>query len=791
MNLKGTINSVISKIADKIGGSGVAQSENTAGGEKRAFSDMPSLTLKAARESAVLLKNDGVLPLGEKKVSVFGRCQTDYFYVGYGSGGDVHAPYFVNLMDGLRSRGVKVNEDLAGIYRSWCEKNPVDHGFWGHWPMCYSEMELTDSLVKKAAEKSDTAVVIIGRAAGEDRENKLEKGSFYLTDTELDMLKKVTSRFDSVTVVMNCGNIVDMSWILKFGEKIGAVLYAWQCGMESGNALADILSGKVSPSGKLADTIAIDYKDYPSSDNFANREYNNYAEDIFVGYRYFETFGSKRVLYPFGMGLSYTDFEIKEDSYNYKSGVFTFKVKVKNTGSAAGKETVQIYANAPDGKLLKARRSLAAFAKTKLLQPDEEETLTLSFDLYAISSYDSEISSYVIEEGEYEFYVGNSASSYAFVKKQSLRYTVTEKLTPVCPVKNPFTLITGERVGKGEVDLKRRITENLPEEIGFKGNRGYKLSDVKNKKITLNEFVEQLTNEELEALTRGEGGMDSKLGVSGNAGAFGGIIPSLREKGVPPVITTDGPAGIRIKSYTSLIPCGTALACTWNEALVFELTEGLGRELKANKSDVLLAPGMNIHRNALCGRNFEYFSEDPLLSGKIAAAYVKGVQKSGLSACPKHFACNNQEVCRTTNDSRVTERALREIYLKGFEICVKEAKPMNIMTSYNKINGVWSHYNYDLVTTVLRGEWGYDGNVMTDWWMQRSASPEFPKLNDHAYRVRAQVDVYMPGSLNRAAKKYKSDGSLLDTLGKADGITRGELERTAKNVLNLILKLEK
>ena len=216
----------------------------------------------------------------------------------------------------------------------------------------------------------------------------------------------------------------------------------------------------------------------------------------------------------------------------------------------------------------------------------------------------------------------------------------------------------------------------------------------------------------------------------------------------------------------------------------------MGKELDYHNSDVLLAPGMNIHRNVLCGRNFEYFSEDPLLSGKMAAAFVRGIQSGGRAACPKHFACNNQEFARTKNDSRITERALREIYLKGFEICVKEAKPLTIMTGYNKINGVWNHYNYDLATTVLRGEWGYDGCVITDWWMQHSSSPEFPIIRDNAYRVRSQVDVLMPGG-GHTDKKYKSDGTLLDTLYQSEGITRAELERTAKNVLNLCLKLNK
>ncbi|MGN1203365.1 MAG: glycoside hydrolase family 3 protein, partial [Eubacterium sp.] len=407
---------------------------------------------------------------------------------------------------------------------------------------------------------------------------------------------------------------------------------------------------------------------------------------------------------------------------------------------------------------------------------------------------------YIIEKGEYVFYIGISVRTDIIAGRVQLDDMIVEQLDEICGVKDGFERIVAkeeggqltacrEKLNPSKPYLRERIKRNLPEEIGFKGDKGFKLSDAVQGKITLDEFISQLSNEELEALTRGQGMMNSNYGVGGNAGAFGGIIKSLQEKGVPPIITTDGPAGIRIKKYTSLIPCGTALASTWNCDLVRELTAVMGAEMVKHGSDVLLAPGMNIHRNVLCGRNFEYFSEDPVVSGKMGSAYVSGIQSNGVSACPKHFACNNQEVRRTKNDSRLSQRALREIYLKGFEICVKESKPLNIMTSYNKINGVWSHYNYDLVTTVLRKEWGYEGSVMTDWWMQSSASPEFPNIKDNAYRVRAQVDVLMPGG-KRTAKKYKTDSTLLATLGQKDGITRGELERTAKNVLNTVIKLK-
>ena len=280
------------------------------------------------------------------------------------------------------------------------------------------------------------------------------------------------------------------------------------------------------------------------------------------------------------------------------------------------------------------------------------------------------------------------------------------------------------------------------------------------------------------------------LGARGNAGVFGGVIESLREKGISPVTATDGPSGIRLYDSCSLLPIGTLLACSFDLELVQDLYTAVAGEMKLRGSDILLAPGMNIHRNPLCGRNFEYFSEDPYLTGHMAAAVVRGVQAAGLAACPKHYACNSQETNRNKTDSILTERALREIYLKGFEICVKLAKPKTLMTSYNKINGVWGHYHYDLVTTILRGEWGFAGMVMTDWWMQYAPSPEFPKVTGNAYRVRAGVDVLMPGSRTFTDKRRKPDGTLLASYGKPNGITLGEMQEAARNVLRCVLDLK-
>lgn len=807
MKFKHKIDKFVSTLSERISSGGVSQLEVKAEGERDIFGNMPALARKAAAEGIVLLKNNNALPYKlDTKISVFGRCQLDYFYVGYGSGGDVNAPYFVNVIDGIKNAGGHVNEWLLEYYKDFTKNNPAPHGFWGHWPMNFEEPSLDDKMIERASEESDVALVVIGRAAGEDRENTLTKGSYYITDEERTLLDNVCNHFSNVTVLLDCGNIIDMQWVLDYEERLRGIIYAWQGGMESGNAIADVLFGRVNPSGRLTDTVAVKYEDYPSAMHFGNKLFNTYVEDIFVGYRYFETFSKEKALFPFGYGLSYTNFDIEVLDFKADNDKIKVEVRVTNIGDVVGKEVVELYASVPQGKLSKPVMSLVAFDKTINLEPKESQKITLEVPVYLLASFDDTGAtghkySYILEKGEYKFFIGENVRDVDEAGSFELKEDrVLEELEAVCASKEYMDRIVAFKVNGSFIPkkvalkpekpyLRKRILDNLPKEIGHVVHN-YNFSQVKSGEISVEKFISSLTNQELEALTRGEGGMDSSYGVTGNAGAFGGIIPELNKKGVPAVITTDGPAGIRIRKYTSLLPCGTALASTFNTRLVEELCSEMGKELKNAGSNVLLAPGMNIHRNPLCGRNFEYFSEDPLLTGKMAAAFVRGIQSSGGSACPKHFACNNQESSRTINNSIVSQRALREIYLKGFEICVKEAKPLNIMTSYNKINGVWSHYNYDLATTVLRKEWGFDGCVMTDWWMKHSASHEFPNLRDNAYRVRSQVDVYMPGSFKKTEKKYKPDNSLLETIGLKNGITRGELERSAINVLNMILKLE-
>ena len=789
---------------------GLAQKTNAGvSGSRELSAQLRETARDVAAQGAVMLKNNGALPLRGKTVSVFGRTQIDWFYVGYGSGGDVQTPEKTSLLAGLRKvPEITLDTKLASQYEQWCAKNTPDEGFWGHWPKNYPEMPLTAQNVRDAARVSQTAVYNIGRAAGEDSDTDLRKGSYYLTDEETDILDKLTASFDEVVVLINAGAVMDMSALGKYGDKISAIVYVWQGGMVSGDAVADVLSGRASPGGKLADTIARRYEDYPCSGNFGDSGYNNYVEDIYVGYRYFETFRKDAVLYPFGFGLSYTQFDIAVSSVELEEDIVKAAVTVTNTGEEySGRETVQMYFSAPQGVMGKPSRELAAFCKTKELMPGESENITLTFPVSQASSYDDagktgHKSAYVLEAGDYGIYIGNSVRAAKCVYTFNIpQLRVVRQLTEAAAVEpeHAFERLCARQTENGieacyektpVVSHSRRdnILRALPDEIARTGDRGITLAQVATGEADIREFTAQLDDIELEALSRGDYTMNSPLGALGNAGVLGGVEQSLRDKGIAPLTATDGPSGIRLKKYASLLPDGAALASSWNPGLVRELYRLLGAEMREKGSDILLGPGMNIHRSPLCGRNFEYYSEDPLLTGVTAAAFVEGVQSSGVAACPKHFACNNQEKNRNRNDSRVSERALREIYLRGFEICVTQAKPLCIMTSYNKINGVWGHYHYELCNTILRGEWGFDGCVMTDWWMRPSRDPDFELLYDNAYRVRAGVNVLMPGGKRTSKRKY--DKSLCDSLGKSGGITLGELQKNAQDVLTLVMRLK-
>ncbi|OAO89131.1 hypothetical protein AXX17_ATUG04160 [Arabidopsis thaliana] len=777
-----------------------------------------------AAEGAVLLKNDGqVLPLRSgDNVAIFGRTQVNYYRSGTGSGGSVHVAYTTNLLDGLRSKkNFSVNEDLAAVYEQWIGQNPFDNGGggWAAEPWHQKEMPLSDELVSTARSSSNKAIVVIGRTAGEDQDNADKPGSYLLTEDEIAMLKQVTARFEQTVVVLNVSNIIDMSWLNdeSYAHPIPCIIYSWHGGMEGGNAIADVLAGEVTPSGKLTDTIAYSIEDYPSTRNYGNEFTNFYQEDIYVGYRYFETFCPDRVQYAFGYGLSYTTFglELNGASLTVSEGeqAVAIEVTVTNTGTDyAGQEVVQVYYEAPQGKLGKPAKSLAAFGKTRVLQPGESQRLTVSFPVHSMASYDDagvtgHASAYVLEAGTYRLYAGTSVKELSAVSLDEQEGYVVEALQVVeqlqeamAPLDDFTRMKPGARkedgsydlvfaeVPKRKIDLAERIETRLPKTLTQTGNQGFKLRDVYDRKASMETFIAQLDDQDLAAIVRGEG-MSSPLVTPGTASAFGGVSDSLFSYGIPVACTADGPSGIRMDSgqKATQVAIGTLLAATWNTELVEQLYIMEGRELVSNNVDALLGPGLNIRRSPLNGRNFEYFSEDPLISGVFAAACTRGIMKGGSNATLKHFACNNQEKYRSKVDAVLSERALREIYLKGFEIAVKQGGANSIMTSYNPINGHWAASNYDLNTTILRGEWNFKGIVMTDWWavmndVVHGGSPDRKYTN---WMVRAQNDLYMVVS-NYGAEINAYDDNTLDSL--ADGsLTRGELQRSAMNICEFIM----
>lgn len=756
---------------------------------------------KMVSEGIVMLKNDNnALPLDtDKEVAVFGRIQFHYYKSGTGSGGMVNVTKVVNILDGLIDNGIKVNEKLLGTYRKWDKENPFDLGEgWGGEPWSQKEMPLDEGLVKETAKSCETAIVIIGRTAGEEQDNRLEAGSYLLSDDEIAMLTVVRKHFKKVVLLLNVGNIIDMTDINRIAPD--SVLYVWQGGMTGGKGTADVLTGKVSPSGKLPDTIAYKASDYPSDANFG-REKNRdiYAEDIYVGYRYFETFAKEKVLYPFGFGLSYTEFEIKTEKAEITEGAVKLSVSVKNIGSYKGKEVIEVYCEAPQGRLGKAARVLCGFEKTRELVPQEEQVVEIAVDIAKLASYDDSgvtgnKSCYVLEAGEYKFYVGSDVRSaeYACSFEQG-EDLVTERLTqslapvesferikPVC--EGGAFSIGREAVPVSEVDESARRLEKLPKEIAYTGDKGIKLWDVKNGKNTMDEFIAQLSDYDLSCIIRGEG-MGSPRVTAGTASAFGGVSENLNGFGIPAGCCSDGPSGMRLDCGTKAfsLPNGTMIASSFNKELTSELFTFMGLEMAANKVDCLLGPGMNIHRHPLNGRNFEYFSEDPFLTGKMAAAELKGMAGAGVTGTIKHFCANNRETNRHFIDSVVSERALREIYLKGFEIAVKEGGASSVMTTYGRVNGLWTAGNFDLNTVILREEWGFKGFTMTDWWANINVRGKEPDKTDLAAMARAQNDVYMV-----CPDGEKNDDNTLAALENG-GIEKCELQRNAANICGFLL----
>ena len=761
------------------------------------------LARQATAEGCVLLENEGqALPLREgERVAVFGHMAFHYYKSGLGSGGLVNTRYVVGILDALKEcKEIQLDEKLLGIYADWIKENPYDEGQgWGRVPWSQKEMEVTEEMLD-CARNNDVSLVIIGRTAGEDQDNNTKPGSYCLTETEEDMIRRVCQASKRTVVVLNVGNIIDMSWVEKYHPQ--AVLYAWQGGQEGGNGVADVLTGKVCACGKLTDTIAQSIEDYPSTENFGDPFKNYYKEDIYVGYRYFETFAKDKVLYPFGYGLSYTSFGIKAEILKNSEEELTVAAEVVNTGAVKGKEVVQVYAKVPQGKLGNPARRLIGFAKTGELKPGEKEEVVIVIPKYDLTSYDDSgvtghKSCYVLEEGTYEIFVGSDVRSaesagcyeekFRVVEKLQEAYAPVEKFNRMKAVLMPdgsYQAVT-EEVPVRTVDPQERRKQNLPETLVYTGDKGYKLVDVLDGKVSMENFVAQISEEDLIAMFRGEGMCSPKV-TPGTAAAFGGVTESMKALGIPVGCCADGPSGIRMDCGTKAfsLPNGTALGCTFNTELVGDLYEMTGKELRLNKIDSLLGPGMNIHRNPLNGRNFEYISEDPLLTGRICAVQVKAMAKSGIGSTIKHFCGNNQEVGRSTSDSVMSERCLREIYLKGFEMAVREGGARSVMTTYGSVNGLWTAGSYDLCTTILRKEWGFEGIVMTDWWAKSNYEGHQAEVSVKAPMVAAQNDIYMVVS-DAKANPEKDDVEEMLHAGK---LTLGELQRNGANILGFLLK---
>lgn len=734
-----------------------------------------ALSRKAAAEGTVLLKNnDHVLPLAKgTKVAIFGKGQIDYVKGGGGSG-EVHTAYVRNIYQGLKLKQehIEVFDALSLYYQTYVEEQYKSGAVLG----MFDEADIPKNLLARAKDFTDTAIIVINRFSGEgfDRKNDGTDHYFYLSHAEQTMVETVTSNFSKVIVLLNVGAMIDTGWF-AYNDRIASAVMIWQGGMEGGLAAADILAGDVNPSGKLVDTCARSFDDYPSSENFHESEdFVKYHDDIFVGYRYFETIPGKKdcVIYPFGHGLSYTTFALSDiTACNTKENILV-SLSVTNTGTVNGREVVQVYYGAPKGRLDKPAKVLCGFAKTKDLEPGESQTLYINFAIEDMASYDDTgviaKSCYVLEEGTYTIYVGTDVRTaksidYTYTVSED---TITRQLNAYCRPQNldkrlkadgTYDTLTCEPVTRTQFSDRYPCAEKPAEE--------YVLADVADGKIDLDSFIAMLTVDELIYLVGGH----ENTGVANTLG-----MGCLAKYGIPPIMTTDGPAGVRIFPNTGVrttaFPVATALACTWDVELVEEIGKAGALECKENNLFVWLTPALNIHRSPLCGRNFEYFSEDPFVSGKMAAAKTRGIQSQKVVACPKHFACNNKETNRLNSDSIVSERALREIYLKGFEICVKEANPQMMMTSYNIINGVRASENRELLEGILRNEWGYQGMITSDWGNYAS----------HVQEVKAGNDIKMWAGHSDKLKQSYENGEL----------TREELCSCVKRILQMILWLE-
>lgn len=755
---------------------------------------------RAAEEGIVLLKNEEhLLPLKKgSKLALFGSGASRTVKGGTGSG-DVNERKSISIFEGLKDAGFLITmekwlreyeEEYKRKRLEWkeeiLEKTRSGTDFFTAYSTSPFQVPAGPEIYTTDA---DVAVFVLARNAGEGADRRAEKGDYFLSDEEYMLLSDICDKYEKVILLLNSGGVVDLSFLEKF-PKIQAVLTVSQPGQEGGTAVADVISGLVSPGGKLTDTWAVSYNDYPNAGTFShnngNIEKEKYEEGIYVGYRYFDTFEIP-VRYGFGYGLSYASFTINtawiETSEN---GEVRVKVKVRNSSQEfSGKEVVQLYVSLPVGKLEKEFRRLCAFSKTRILAPKEEETIELTFDAQTLASFDESRAAWILEPGCYGIYVGSSLGESTLegilkVKQEK----VLAETEHICPLRETLEELSAptDKVRKRYEALVNN-SENVPcFSYDLVGNHTVRYCyDDKETEDEASRITRELSEDQLISLAVGDPGkgQGSNLGAAGISvpGSAGETSSCAAGQGVKAIALADGPAGLRLSQnyavsdgkvqmlpfeaaiergflydgpelegdiyyqYCTAFPVGTLLAQTWNEELIQEVGNAVGEEMERFKVTLWLAPGMNIHRNPLCGRNFEYYSEDPFLSGKIAAAMTKGVQKhSGCGTTVKHFACNNQEDNRSGSDSILSERTLREIYLRGFEIVIREAQPFAMMTSYNLINGIHAANNYDLCTKAARCEYGFQGLIMTDW-----TTTQLSEDCTAAGCIRAGNDLVMPG----------------------------------------------
>ncbi|MBR0087458.1 MAG: glycoside hydrolase family 3 C-terminal domain-containing protein [Lachnospiraceae bacterium] len=781
----------------------------------------------AASEGIVLLKNeDHLLPLADKRIALFGAGASHTVKGGTGSG-EVNERHAVTILEGLEKAGFEITSynwlyDYIASYDKKPEtknKKTLDVvNMLQTPPMPYGRL-ITDEDLDADTE---TAIYVAARQAGEGGDKRLENDDFDLSDIETDNLRKLTEHYKNVILVINSGSSMSLSRIDDLPVK--AVLFFCQMGMEGGNAFADVLTGKVNPSGKLTDTWVNSYSDVPAGDSYSylsgDLKNQYYKEGIYVGYRYYDTFNI-RTRYPFGFGLSYTTFDITSHAFflDPETQQVLGKATVRNTGTVPGKEVVQVYVNCPDGKLKKEYKRLTAFKKTRLLAPGEEEELDLSFPFSYMASYSEEEASWILEKGSYLVRIGTSSdnSKVSVVVRLTDTAVVSRNQNLCVPAKRVEEIEPAVRIPDDDLENLPVLTLN-PEEIVtqiIEYKDPLPASDLKTDAV-----MSRLTDDDMIDVCVGEGiGGMMTTNKFFTPGAVGRTTSKLYKKGLINVSLSDGPAGLRLLrvsgltkknklkfvkgnsllsvmdsmggplakvmqadekkdellyQYTTAFPVGTSLAQTWNTELCYQVGEALSLEMEEYGITYWLGPAMNIHKNPLCGRNFEYMSEDPVLTGKIASALVRGAQSlDGNYATIKHFACNNAEDDRNHSNSHVNERALREIYLRGFEIAVKEGKAASVMSSYNMLNDIYTPDSHDLLTGILRNEWGFDGLVMTDWFSTVIA----PAKSGTA--LHAGNDLLMPGMFTDKAdiKKALKDGRL----------SRLDLRRCAANVVRQIV----